>query len=104
MKRVQILSVAAFATMLLTGCIHDPAGGSHVAYYDGAYGAYHGGFWGENGKFYYYTDASMVAVVRDDQAHFRPGAMHGFWQVTARPRDYQAMDRADGVGLQASAH
>ena len=103
MKRVQMLGVAAFGALLLTGCVHDPSGGSHVAYYDGEYGAYHGGFWGENGHFFYYTDASLVNAKRDDAGHFRMGAAHGFYQVEARPRDYAMQDRVNGAGQQASA-
>jgi len=86
MKLTHVFTVAALGAVVLTGCISGPTGGAHYGFYDGAYGTYHGGFWGTDGHFYYFTDASRVKVARDDNGHFRPQMVRGFYQVEARPR------------------
>ena len=115
MKALKIVTAAALGSLLLAGCIHSPTGGSKVAYYDGAYGEYHGGFWGDDGKFYYFTDASQSKVAQDTAGHFQIAAHHGMVPVTARPRIYKMQDaaaaeaatahaaKADGPAPQASA-
>jgi hypothetical protein len=87
MKVTHAFAAAAFGAALLTGCITAPTGGSLVAHYDGGYGQYHGGFWGRDGHFYYYTDATQSKFVRDNAGHFQPFAKVGYHQVRARHRE-----------------
>jgi hypothetical protein len=87
MKFTYGMAVAVVGAGLLAGCISAPQGGAKVAYYNGGYGEYHGGFWGTDGVFYFYTDASHVKLVRDDAGNFQMTARNGFHPVTARPRE-----------------
>ena len=108
MKFAYGMAVGVVGAGLLAGCITAPQGGAKVAYYNGAYGEYHGGFWGKDGAFYFYADASQVKIVRDDgvvedisvtRGPIRVATVHGFvrtadggwrynsWRVSAtRPR------------------
>jgi hypothetical protein len=83
----QMVVVAALSAGLLGGCLSGPQGGSRYAYYDGSYGQYHGGFWGRDGHFYYYADASQRRFLRDDAGHFQASAQAGYREVRARPRE-----------------
>ena len=90
MKTVAVFTVAAIAAAALSGCVgagvtvggHGAAVG--VAYYDDAYGPYYGGYWGDDGYFYYYSDATRVKVVRDNDRHFRREAAEHFHRIEAR--------------------
>lgn len=72
MKRIVMLAAAFACAAALSACAyHSPTGGGpKLVYYDGAYGEYYGGFWGDGGVFYYYTDASLSVAKRDDAHHF----------------------------------
>lgn len=89
MKIISICAAAAFAAGL-SGCMSaGVAVGDHgaavgVAYYDDAYGPYYGGYWGEDGYFYYYSDVARVKVVRDNDRHFRHEAAQHFRRIEAR--------------------
>jgi hypothetical protein len=93
MTVVKVLAAAAFGAVLLTGCISAPTGGAKVAYYDGAYGEYHGGFWGADGVFHFYADASHAKIVRDEAGHFQMSAKPGYREVRARPRERRYQQR-----------
>jgi hypothetical protein len=87
MKIGQMVMVAALGAGLLAGCVSAPQGGSRFAYCNGEYGQYYGGFWGRDGHFYYYTDASQRKFLRDDAGNFQLHATAGYREVRARPRE-----------------
>lgn len=91
MKLVPVFAAAALAAGL-SGCVGaGVAVGPHhatvgVAYYDDAYGPYYGGYWGEDGYFYYYADSARVRVVRDNDRHFRREAADRFHRIEVHER------------------
>jgi hypothetical protein len=100
MKITYAFAVAVVGASLLAGCITSPTGGAKVAYYNGGYGQYHGGFWGKDGVFYFYADPSRVKIVRDDAGNFRMTAQAGYHPVKARPRERRYEQRV----VQSQAH
>ena len=77
-KFIALVPVAGLAALLLGGCVyrgHDRVGVSvgrgdyYNGYYDGSYGAFNDGYWGNDGAFYY-TDGERKWH-RDDGNHFR---------------------------------
>lgn len=97
--KYRIALAAAVCAVALSACAyHAPNAGPKMVYYDGAYGAYYGGFWGSDGVFYYYTDASLTAAKRDDAHHFHEGMQnHREALVEARAQNRAAERVANGL-------
>ena len=83
MTRLSLI-IAAPIVLALGGCVTDGYGygGVGLAYgdaypydgwYDGYYGPLHDGYWGNNGYFYYRSNAGDRRFRRGDRAHFYRG-------------------------------
>lgn len=59
--------------------------GVYDGYYDGYYGEYPGGYWAEDGYFYYRTNGNIYR--RDEQSHFRREQFDGATGFKAVHRD-----------------
>ena len=103
--KLRVTLAAALCAVALSACAyHHPTAGPKMVYYDGAYGAYYGGFWGADGLFYYYTDASLTVAKRDDAHHFHEHMQSGDSVIASRGRDRNAERVANGEPpLQESA-
>ena len=72
---IKLLPAAGMAGLLLGGCAyrdHDRMGARgdyYGGYYDGSYGAFNDGYWGNDGAFYY--SDGQHNWHRDDGNHFR---------------------------------
>lgn len=100
-KRVLSLAVGSALLLGLTGCIgyyrpgyYDPYYGydgpyddcdgyddcddeaDYLGYYDGYYGPFIGGYWADDGFFYYYSDRSR-RYHRDELRHYRRHSFEG---------------------------
>lgn len=78
--------------MALSACAYDDgyygpsaayANVDYVAWYDGFYGPFYGGYWGPRGRFYYW-DQAHHRYHRDVGHHFAHGNMPGFNAVHGR--------------------
>lgn len=89
MKR-SLIFLAAPLVLGLGGCVTDGYGsvgygyGSPYAYdgyYDGFYGPIYDGYWGNDGAFYYRSNANEHRFHRGDNAHFgHQAGGNGNWQ------------------------
>ncbi len=81
MKRFLALAGLAAGALTLGGCATDDTYGYHSAYwdhgpytyetyYDGYYGQFNDGYWGDDG-FFYYRGANDHVYHRGDNTHFR---------------------------------
>ena len=87
MKAIQILACGAAATTLLAGCASGGYGERVTAvgydgFYDDFYGPFNGGYW-DNDGFFYYRDGR--GFHRDAARHFRRDAAPGFHEFHGRP-------------------
>jgi len=79
----------------MTGCVGAGSGyppqtvytqpGVYDGYYDGYYGTYPGGYWAEDGYFYYRTNGNIYR--RDEHSHFRREQFNGATGFKAVHRD-----------------
>ncbi len=94
MKNLLLIS-AAGAALLLAGCASEGGyyGGAAVGYdyygpsdawYDGYYGPYVDGYWGDGGVFFYSTGRGDYR--RDEGGHFRNREFDGGARVHVSPR------------------
>jgi len=87
MHRLVLAAAAALTLAAATGCearYHGPPGYADV-YYDGYYGPFAGGYWGDDGFFYYSNGHG--GFDRDEGRHFHHRAFeHGqHFHADARP-------------------
>ncbi len=79
MKRSALVIGALGALTMLSACgggYYREAGiGGPDVYYDGFYGGYSDGYWGDGDTFFYRGGDGRY--IRDDAHHFRHGAFHG---------------------------
>ena len=124
MRAVLILAAAAGAALSLSACVYNDYGAgrgggySHAgvggpgdrygprsfeAYYDGYYGDYAGGRWGDDGTYYYRRGGRDGGYVRDEGGHFRRDAGLGFHAVGSADVGLGGIGAGASVGVGVGA-
>ncbi len=121
MRAFVILGLAAGAALTLSACVYNDYGGgrgdgyahagvgrgggdhygprSFEAYYDGYYGDYTGGRWGDDGTYYYRRGGRDGAYARDEGGHFRRDAGLGFHGVGSLDVGLGGINAGASVGV-----